>query len=296
MTVDLGKIGQLVDTGIEQQGGWLDPLAERLQGLANQAVAAGGPSGQRVKDFLNGTWLGHPLHPVLTDAAIGAWFTGAVLDLIGEESGADAALNLGVLCALPTAASGLADWSDQSDQPRRLGLVHALFNSGALTLFVGSILARRGRNRALGVDLSTAALTVATAGAYLGGELAYTLGTQVNRNAWDPTFDGWRVAAKADQLVEGKPTAAEIDIDGRKISLVLLKQGDQIHAINGTCSHLGGPLAGGKLVDESCIECPWHASRFDLRDGSVQQGPAAYAQQSFEVRLRDGNVAVRPRQ
>jgi nitrite reductase/ring-hydroxylating ferredoxin subunit len=295
MTVDVGKIGQLVDTGIEKQGGWLDPLAERLQGLANQAVEAGGPTGKRVKDFLNGTWLGHPLHPVLTDAAIGAWFTGAVLDLIGEESGADAALNLGVICALPTAASGMADWSDQSDQPRRMGLVHAMFNGAALALFVGSSLARRARNRPLGIGLSSTALTLATAGAYLGGELVYTLGTQINRNAWDPTFDGWRVAAGADQLVEGQPTAAEVDVDGQKISLVLLKKGGQVYAINGTCSHLGGPLAEGKVVDQYCIECPWHASRFDMRDGAVKQGPAAYAQQTFEVRLRDGNVDVRPR-
>lgn len=295
MTVDVGKIGQLVDTGIEKQGGWLDPVAEQLQGLANWTVEAAGPSGKRVKDFLNGTWLGHPLHPVLTDAAVGAWFTGAVLDLMGEEGGADAALNLGIVCALPTAASGMADWSDQSDQPRRMGLVHAMFNGAALTLFVGSSLARRSRNRGLGVALSTAGLTLATAGAYLGGELAYTLGTQINRNAWDPTFDGWRVAAKAEDLVDGQPTAAELDVDGRKMSLVLLKRGGRVYAINGTCSHLGGPLAEGKVVDEFCIECPWHASRFDVRDGSVQQGPAAYAQQSLEVRLQAGNVEVRPK-
>ena len=294
MTVDLGKVGQLVDTGIEKQGGWLDPLAERVQGIVNGAFQQGGPSGRRVKDFLNGTWLGHPLHPVLTDAAVGAWFTGAVLDLIGEERGADAALNLGIVCALPTAASGVADWSDQNDQPRRMGLVHAMANGSALALFIWSSLARRAGNRALGIGLSTTATALATAGAYLGGELVYTMGTQINRNAWDPRLEGWRVAAKADELVEGQPTAAQVDVDGQKLNLVLVKKGGQVHAINGTCSHMGGPLAEGK-VDGYCIECPWHASRFDMRDGSVQQGPAAYPQESFEARVQAGNVEVRPR-
>ena len=296
MSVDGSKFAQLVDTSIERQGSWLDPLAERVQGVLAQAVEQGGPTARRVKDFLNGTWLGHPLHPVLTDAAVGAWFTGAVLDLVGEEGGADAALTLGIVCAVPTAAAGMADWSDQNDQPRRMGLVHALFNSGALALFISSLFARRSGGRALGIGLSTAGLTLATAGAYLGGELVYTLGTQINRNAWDPRPEGWQVAAQLDDLVEGQPAKGEIEIDGQKMPLVLLKKGNEVYAINGTCAHMGGPLAEGKVVDDVCIECPWHGSRFDMRDGAVKQGPSAYAQQSFEVRLRAGDVDVRPRE
>ena len=295
MIVEGSKLAQVIDTTIERQGSWLDPLAERVQGILAQAVQQGGPTARRVKDFLNGTWLGHPLHPVLTDAAVGAWFTGAVLDLVGEESGADAALTLGIACAVPTAASGMADWSDQTDQPRRVGLVHATLYGVALALFISSLLARRSGDRALGIGLSTGGLTLATAGAYLGGELVYTLGTQINRNAWDPSPEGWKAAAKADDLVEGQPARGEIEIDGRKVALVLLKKGSQVYAINGTCAHMGGPLDEGKIVDEVCVECPWHGSRFDMRDGAVKQGPSAYPQQSFEVRLRDGNVEVRPR-
>jgi nitrite reductase/ring-hydroxylating ferredoxin subunit/uncharacterized membrane protein len=293
MTLDGGKVAQLVDSGIERQSGWLDPLAEQLQGLLNTAVEQSGPTGRRVKDFLNGTWLGHPLHPVLTDAAIGAWVTGAVLDLLGEEGGADAALGLGIVCALPTAASGLADWHDQNDQPRRMGLAHAMFNSGALALFVGSWLARKGGNREAGIGLSTAALALATCGAYLGGELVYTLGTQINRNAWDPAVDGWRPVARAEDLVDGQLAAAELAVEGDKVALVLLRKGREIYALNGTCAHQGGPLAEGKLVDEVCVECPWHGSRFDLRDGRVTQGPSAYAQPAFEARERNGSVEVR---
>src|SRR5207249_5088649 len=137
-------------------------------------VEQGGPQARQVKDFLNGTWLGHPLHPALSDAPIGAWLTGALLDLVGAERGADAALTLGTLAALPTAAAGLADWHDQSGPPRRTGVVHALLNSAGLACFVGSLIARRSGNRALGVGLSTTGLALATGGAYLGGELVYT--------------------------------------------------------------------------------------------------------------------------
>jgi nitrite reductase/ring-hydroxylating ferredoxin subunit len=248
-----------------------------------------------VKDFLNGTWLGHPLHPVLTDAAIGAWSTAAMLDLLGEERGADKALGLGILCALPTAASGMADWHDQNDQPRRMGLAHAMFNGGALALFVGSWLARKRGNRDAGIGLSTAALALATCGAYLGGELVFTLGTQVNRNAWDPSVEGWKRVATAGDLVEGQLAAAELDLDGDKVSLVLLKKGREVYALNGTCAHMGGPLAEGRVVDDTCVECPWHGSRFDLRDGRVTQGPSPYAQLAFEARQRDGGIEVRPR-
>src|SRR5436190_12769182 len=124
-----GGISQVVGTTIDRQQPWLDPLAEKLQAALSAALQAGGPNARQVKDFLNGTWLGHSLHPALTDVPIGAWLTGAALDLTGSPRAADTAIRLGVLAALPTAAAGLADWHDQSGQPRRTGLAHALFNS-----------------------------------------------------------------------------------------------------------------------------------------------------------------------
>jgi nitrite reductase/ring-hydroxylating ferredoxin subunit len=64
-------------------------------------------------------------------------------------------------------------------------------------------------------------------------------------------------------------------------------------AISGTCPHWGGPLAEGKLLDGAVVECPWHASRFNLQDGRVQQGPASSPVNVFETRIRNGNVEVR---
>src|SRR5215208_1044560 len=59
----------------------LDVLAEPLQGAARAAV----PQDSGVKDILSGTWLGHPLHPPLTDLVIGAWTSAALLDLFGGD-------------------------------------------------------------------------------------------------------------------------------------------------------------------------------------------------------------------
>jgi nitrite reductase/ring-hydroxylating ferredoxin subunit len=285
-------ISQIIERAVDEQQQWLDPLAEQVQGWLTSALEQGGPEARRVKDFLNGVWLGHALHPALSDVPIGAWFTGALLDLFGSPRGADTAMTIGVVAAIPTAAAGLADWHDQGGQPRRTGLVHALLNSGGLICFVASLLARRSGNRALGVGLSTAGLTLATGGAYLGGELVFTQGTQVDRNAWDPEVQDWTVAAEAAALSEGHLAGGEIQVEGTKLPIVLLKRGSRILALGGRCSHVGGPLPEGKLID-GCVECPWHGSRFDLETGAVRQGPAAYPQPVYEARQRNGNVEVR---
>jgi nitrite reductase/ring-hydroxylating ferredoxin subunit/uncharacterized membrane protein len=290
-----GNISHLVRDRIDRQQGWLDLLAEKLQHRLSAAVEQGGPGARRVKDALNGTWLGHSLHPALTDVPIGAWFTSFLFDLIGEERGADASLTLGVIAAIPTAAAGLADWHDQANEPRRTGLVHALLNSAALVCFLCSIIARRSGHRATGIALSTGGLTFATSGAYLGGELVYSQGTGVDRNAWDPEPEGYQIAARAADLLEGKLTPGEIEVDGKKLPLVLLRKGGQILALGAVCSHVGGPLAEGKLVEGQCVECPWHGSTFDMQTGKALHGPSPYSQPAYDVREQNGNVEVRLR-
>jgi nitrite reductase/ring-hydroxylating ferredoxin subunit len=291
--VEGGRVGQIVESSIDRQQEWLDPLAEELQGRLTSLLEQGGPSARRVKNFLNGTWLGHPLHPVLTDAALGAWFTGALLDLFGSRRGADTAHAIGVVAALPTAAAGLADWHDLGGKQRRTGMAHALVNGGALVCFIGSLMARGSGRRALGIGLSTAGLTLASGAAYLGGELVFAHGTQVDRNAWNPETEGWQVAARADELSPGQLSRGEIEVDGQKLPLVLLKQGQRVLAIGAVCAHQGGPLQEGRLEGEQCVVCPWHGSTFDLEDGSIVHGPAAYPQPCYETRQRDGNVEVR---
>jgi nitrite reductase/ring-hydroxylating ferredoxin subunit len=291
---------ELLANGPDRRSPWLEPLAESLQQRVGSLVQKGGEPARQAEDVLHGSWYGHPLHPALILAPAGAWVTAAVLDLVGTEDGADAAIGLGVLSSVPAAAAGLVDWRYTSGKTRRLGLVHALLNGAALACYAWSWLARRAGNRGLGIGLSTAGLGAVTVSAYLGGEISYALGQGINRNAWSPEVgetgpevDQYQVAAKADSLVDGKLGSGEITVGGTRIPLVLLKRGEQVFALNGVCAHMGGPLAEGKLVDGDCVECPWHGSRFNLRDGEVVRGPSAYPQPRFEARLRGGNVEVR---
>src|SRR5437868_580716 len=130
MTVDVVRdLTHVMDSLTPEQNRTLDHWSDQFQGLLNNAVGQGGPAARRFKNWLNGVWLGHPLHPALTDATIGAWSTGMLLDLIGAQREADAAITVGVLSAVPTAVAGAADWADTSDEPRRIGLLHALLNS-----------------------------------------------------------------------------------------------------------------------------------------------------------------------
>ncbi|HLM65116.1 MAG TPA: DUF2231 domain-containing protein [Acidimicrobiales bacterium] len=154
---------------IEQAEG-LDRPAAALERLASAVVRPG-----VVHDALVGSWLGHALHPLMTDLPIGFWTSASVLDLVGGAAGrpaADRLLGVGIASALPTAATGLAEWLHADRRARRIGLVHANANSVGLALYTASWLARRRGRRAAGVALALAGATAATLGGYLGGHLA----------------------------------------------------------------------------------------------------------------------------
>lgn len=278
-----------------------DELAEQVQQAVTSAFESAGERGAKLKDVLHGAWLGHALHPALVAAPIGAWTTASVLDMVGARRGADTAIGFGILAALPAAAAGLVDWSYTEGKPRRIGLSHAALNGAALTCYGLSWMARRGGQRGIGIVFSTVGLGLVSAGGFLGGELSYSLGQGVNRNAWSPEVEqtseppsDFIPVIAASELREGIPTASEVSLFDTPVPLVLVKKGREVFALNGQCSHLGAPLSEGRLVNEWRLECPWHQSRFDIRDGSVEQGPAVYPQSRFETRIQDGMVEVRP--
>ena len=287
----LREVTRLIEQS--EQGQVLDQLAEQLQGIMRTAVEQGGPAARRLKNWLHGTWLGHPLHPALTDVPIGAWTVAFLLDVVGAEEQADAAMTIGALAAVPTALAGAADWTDMDPPARRVGLVHAVLNTVGLSCVVASLFARRNDHRALGVALSTAGLSVASFSAWLGGSMVYREGIGVSHNAFQPGVDEFQPVISENSLQPGKLTYAELNTEGGPVPLVLYKSGASIYALSNVCSHLGGPLAEGKLVDGNCVECPWHASQFRLSDGSVRQGPATVPQPVFETRVRSGQVEVR---
>jgi nitrite reductase/ring-hydroxylating ferredoxin subunit len=98
----------------------------------------------------------------------------------------------------------------------------------------------------------------------------------------------WTEVARESDLREDEPRR----VMAKGIKVLLVKHEGYIAAMAEVCSHLGGPLAEGKVKDGT-IECPWHASRFCLRDGSVVDGPATHPQPRFEVRVVDGRIEVR---
>ena len=274
--------------------GWIDPVADKLR---NMTMAAYSAAGLRVQDLLYGTWLGHPLHPVLTDVAIGGWASALALDLLEAmtrrrefASGADAAVWLGLAGALGSAVSGLNDWrwTTAYERPRRIGVGHATFNVTATTLYVASLFLRRGGSRQAGRWTGAAGFGVLMLGAYLGGDLVYGQRIGVDHAVIESSPSGFVPVLAEHQLPEKKPTAAKAG----DVPVLLVRYDDQIYALLDTCAHLGCSLASGHLEDRSIV-CPCHGSRFALADGKVLNGPATLPEPHFDARVRDGQIEVR---
>jgi len=278
---------------LEQQD-WLEPVEEGLQKAVGAVYESAGPAGRQVKNFLHGVWLGHPLHPALTDVPLGAWTATLVLDLM-EEAGhkglsrsTDITLKVGLAGAVASAAAGLTDWQATDGAARRVGVTHGLLNLTATGLYAISLIERNRRNRGSGRLLAYCGFAVAGIAAWLGGNLVYGKQIGVNHAAGEHLPEDWTDAGSEADLAEDRPVRAMAG----KTKVLLVKRAGEIHAIAEVCSHLGGPLSEGKL-DGDVIECPWHASRFCVRDGSVVDGPATHPQPRCDVRVRGGRIEVR---
>ncbi|MGN6032528.1 MAG: Rieske 2Fe-2S domain-containing protein [Thermomicrobiales bacterium] len=283
------SIRTLSDTLTTAAAPWLDEAAERIHAVWDPLLGEDGPT--PLKNALYGTWLGHPLHPAVTDVPLGLWSASALLDAAGMERGADITLKAGTLGAVAAAATGVAQWHDlQNDEgPRRLGTLHATLNGGATVLYGLSWVLRDNGSRRAGVLASIAGLGLAGLAASMGGDLSYRLGVGVSRVAFEESPDGWTTVATFADLGDGALTRVEPD-EGEP--LVLLRQGDAVLAASATCTHVGAPLDEGER-DGTCVTCPWHGSVFDLTDGHVVNGPATSPLHAFETRIHDGDVQVR---
>jgi nitrite reductase/ring-hydroxylating ferredoxin subunit/uncharacterized membrane protein len=254
----------------------------------SNAVPAGVP-----RDALGGTWLGHPLHPVLTDVVIGSFLSATLLDLVdGHDSGraSERLIGVGLVTAAPTVASGLTDWAltvygDRRTRP--VGLVHASANLTASALYAASLAARRRGVAGRAVLLSLAGGAALSVGGLLGGHLSFTRGVGVNETAFDEGPRDWTAVDTA-ELAEGKPTRGMAG----DTPVLLLRHDGHLHALHDRCSHRGCALSTGEVEGES-VTCPCHGSRFRLRDGSIERGPATARQPVFETRESDGRIEVR---
>jgi nitrite reductase/ring-hydroxylating ferredoxin subunit/uncharacterized membrane protein len=288
MPVSAAPVEQVVER-IEQAGP-LDPVVKAVRRIVTAALRP-----QSVRDALHGVWLGHPLHPVLTDVPIGAWSAAALLDVVPRTGPASATLiAAGCAGAVPTAVTGWADWSQLHPPQQRVGLVHAGANVLALGLYTASLVARARGRSLTGKALSYAGLGAVSVGGYLGGHLVFRQAAGANHTA--DTIDlfpsGWQPLGRLDDLPDGQPTKRTID----GVDVLVVRRGQHVDVLSNRCSHLSAPLSDGSFKVESgqgCIVCPWHGSTFRLADGAVVHGPTTSPQQLFETRIESGNVEIR---
>jgi len=251
----------------------------------------------KVKDAVSGTWLGHALHPILTDVVIGAFVSASLLDLLGGDDDGRAAerlIGVGLAAYGPTALTGVSDWADSElgdPRVRRVGLVHAASNAVAASMYTASLVARRRGSRGRGAALALGGAAVMGGGGYLGGHLSFARGVGVDQTAFDPGPSDWTAAPLDGELVVGEPKRAVVE----DTPVLMVRHADGIHALHDRCSHRGCSLADGEVEGEF-VTCVCHDSQFDLRDGSIRRGPATAPQPAYDVRESDGRLEIRLRQ
>lgn len=242
-----------------------------------------------IKDLLHGRWLGHPFHAASTDLPIGVLTLVIVFDILGQPEAADVALIAGITLMLLSALSGAADYSDTDGTARVRATVHATIMVVALVVYAVSLWIRLGspEARTVPIVLSVVGYLLLTAGAYVGGDVAYVLGNMVSRHAFRGAGTKWVALdlGGAAEIPEGQLFKAKAGAN----SLVLVRSGETVLALHETCAHAGGPLAEGKIVDGQ-VECPWHGSRFRLADGHATRGPTVYDQPRYEVRRAESGA------
>ncbi len=285
---------------IEQRVEQLESVGEvgmQVGRAVHQAVLEGGEPAREVADILHGTWLGHPLHPPLTDVTIGAWMLGAAFDAVGELGDDDFAREvgdrlaaIGTASAIPTALTGLADYSTLPKPAAPTGTLHGLLNTINFGLYLLSLRERNRGRRRRGLLFSGIAVGLGTAAAWLGGQLVYHHKVGVDRSERFSGPEEWQAVLGENELPERQ--ARCVEVDGKKV--LVYRSDGRVHAIGAVCSHAGGPLHEGDF-DGVRVQCPWHDSVFDLRDGSIVHGPATHPQPAFDARVREGQIEIRVR-
>jgi nitrite reductase/ring-hydroxylating ferredoxin subunit len=269
----------------------LDAPAKKI-GQAVRTVIRPGP----VKDALSGTWLGHALHPMLTDVTVGSFTSAVMLDWLGgdeSEAAAQRLIGIGLLSTAATVPSGYSDWADTEvadESVRRVGIVHAVSNFTAASLFAASWLARRNGDHGRGRALALAASGILAGAGYLGGHMTLAEGVGVDHTTFEGGPEDWTAVLDDADIADGQMRCVEAD----GTAVMVARTGGNLYALSDHCSHRGGPLHEGDL-DAGTVVCPWHDSVFDLRDGALIHGPAAYPQPAWDTRVREGRIEVRRR-
>jgi nitrite reductase/ring-hydroxylating ferredoxin subunit/uncharacterized membrane protein len=281
---------------LERIGRPLSGLSNWIAGVVNGFYRVLGGPGKFLQDFLNGSWLGHSLHPVLTDVVVGGATVAVVLEILGWlgvtelRTAITWTLGLTWLAALGTIVTGLTDYKDTATgDERNMAGLHGLINIVATVLIIVAFVAYLGPDGSLGPVLLIVGYLVLSTGAFIGGHVVFKYGYMVNHNAFarGKRAKEFTAILPVAELPDGTPTKASLGAT----ALVLVRRGDIVFALKETCSHAGGPLAEGTL-DGDAIVCPWHGSTFRLSDGAVRHGPAATRQVAYQARVNAGQVEV----
>ena len=286
----------LLDRWLRRQN-WMEGWGDAIQGFVGSVYSGLGAPGRALKNAMHGTTvLGHPLHPAITDVPIGAWTAGVIADYAAHfthrlptEAG-DIALIVGILGALLAAVSGYTDFHETFAQERRAALLHGLTNTVVLVVMVVSLALRWWAGAGahpLAVALATVGWVLVLFGGYVGGHLVFGMATMVNRSAVLDGFEGAVSVGQSTDFPEGVLCRA----DAGGMPVLMIRRGGRLFGISNTCSHAGGPLNEGSF-DGTVVTCPWHGSRFDVRNGKVCGGPATFGQPSLRVIEVDGTVTV----
>lgn len=278
-------LGRYVTRAVDAQARWARPLGD----FNHRWLGALFHPMRPIQNFLNGSWLGHPVHAVVTDVPIGALTVSIIADLIGQPLVADVSLVLGVLAMVASAVTGAADYAEVDGTARVRATVHSVVMVIALVVYTISLVIRSGSpvDRLVPIVLAVIGYLLLSLGAAIGGDLVYLIGTHVNRHAWRGFGTKWirLELGDLDDIPQGGPTKLKAGIN----DLAVIRDGDRILAVHAQCAHAGGPLAEGTLVGDA-IECPWHGSRFRLADGHNVRGPAMYDQPAYDVRRAESGT------
>ena len=272
-------IGRYLNRAVDAQARWSSPFGDFNHRWLSALFHPIGP----IQHFLNGTWLGHPVHAVVTDVPIGAMTVSIVADLIGQPVVADVSMVLGVLAMVAAAVTGLADYTEVDGNARSRATVHGTLMVITLVLYLVTLGMRASSppDRLVPIAIALVAYLILALSSAIGGDLVYLVGTHVDRHAWRGTGTKWIALdlGGLPDIPEGGPTKLRLGIN----ELAVVRNGDAILAVHAQCAHAGGPLAEGSIVGGQ-IQCPWHGSRFRLENGHVSRGPAMYDQPAYEVR------------
>lgn len=93
--------------------------------------------------------------------------------------------------------------------------------------------------------------------------------------------------AKVDEVAPGQ--AKLVEVKGREIALFNIA--GSFHALDNSCTHVGGPLCEGE-IDGAEVTCPWHGAVFDVTTGDVLGPPAPEAVTCYKIHVENDDVIV----